>query len=97
MDPGATGAPLEDSEVEEMDAQVHDRIRVLAFELSQLPGRARMNELDNWLEAERAILSGLAEDGALYEPAPNTIEETPIPRPAGDDRGTNGADADCAR
>jgi hypothetical protein len=56
-----------------------------------------MSELDNWLEAERAILSGLAEDGALYEPAPNTIEEPPLFRPTTDARRMNGAHGERAR
>jgi hypothetical protein len=57
-----------------MHAQTQERIRRLAFELSKRPTRAAKSPLENWLEAERAILCGLAEDGALYEPAPNTIE-----------------------
>ena len=63
-----------------MDAHTVDRIRMLAYELSQRAERAATSPLDNWLDAERAVLTGLAESGAIYEPAPNTVEE-PLPAP----------------
>ena len=56
-----------------MDAQTRERIRQLAFELSKRSTRAAESPPENWLQAEGAILCGLAEGGALYEPAPDTV------------------------
>ena len=61
-----------------MDAQTRERIRQLAFELSKRSTRAAESPLENWLQAEGAILCGLAEGGALYEPAPDTVEATTV-------------------
>ena len=65
-----------------MEAHTTDRIRMLAFELSQHEDRLAMSPLDNWLDAECAVPTGLAENGAIYEPAPNTIDEPASAPPA---------------
>ncbi len=55
-----------------MDARTEELIRGKAFELSEAPDRATRTAIDNWLEAERLILGGLAEEAATYETAAPT-------------------------
>ncbi|MEO1091910.1 MAG: hypothetical protein AAFX81_14865 [Pseudomonadota bacterium] len=50
-----------------MNRDTLERIRRQAFQLSMEPSRAHLSDVDNWLDAERAILNGLAEDGAAYQ------------------------------
>ena len=60
-----------------MDPRLEDRIRQRAFELSEEPERSEATPVDNWLEAERQISDGLAEDAPDFlgeEAAPTATE-----------------------
>ncbi|MFW5680511.1 MAG: hypothetical protein ACOC3D_09595 [Pseudomonadota bacterium] len=60
-----------------MDSLLEERIRQRAFELSEDPTRADLSAIDHWLDAERLIMGGLAEDDTTYEAASDqTIIET---------------------
>lgn len=78
-----------------MDTRTEELIRLKAFELSQLPERMESSAIDNWLDAERLILGGLAEEGATYAAAEDlsddqTAVETPNTQDASRARSTSG-------
>ena len=43
-----------------------ERIRRLAYALSEDPARSACSTIDNWLEAERLLAAGLGEDESVY-------------------------------
>ncbi|TVQ33928.1 MAG: hypothetical protein EA356_11450 [Geminicoccaceae bacterium] len=61
-----------------MDSITEERIRQRAFELSEDPARAHLSDIDNWLDAERLVLGGLAEDEGSYQPEPSIRDTEPV-------------------